>query len=972
MVVGNDGRYAYTSHLINPYDREHWWIPMDHCYARPWNWRPESTFLRPTKTLFMPKPQTTKRKSINPLARVQECDEVIDVVTEPAEPAPIYDKVKANHLMEECERHAALARVDEGNENWEETISRVTWTPTKNRLFNGMVNILNSDHLARLAHTNLHNEPVARRIIIDKSVERVRRLMATVSWDTKYTQWLHQLLIDNLSKQYLAAYLDILQTLKSKLPTFVDKLLSGFSSNRLSVLGYENLFPLLKRPWDPIASSLMQDKPKKLPGNPVIVVVPSTPISSKRMLKWINLLSNLATVITIPSNYVGTAVHKTAMMNCMDQMFVMTRNKIQDLRMDYPGRNIVLVGFGYGATLALQIAQVEQVLCVISIGFSLVTAEGRRGEPDDNLLELQCPVLFVIGQCSNTSLQEDMEDLRERMRVETGLIVVGSADDNLRVNKKKKKSEGITQSVVDRCVTDEIGEFISGVILSPYPPQIRQSPTNLTTDAVLSKKVKTERKRYNSNTSSVDSEPPSPTPRISRPGQNNSPSNLGRPPGSKSKAKLEAKWAAQGTSSSPSNSPPPPSIINTPDTSSNDSILTDKTLLNPPETSLPVKKIKILKPTVSSPEKPTISTNHNTSASSNQTAKTLGPQNRSLSNLLQGDFQTLIQSPVIKSGPSGIKVLENVKLTSSVNPKLLSNSGKMIDMSKISVINTKTANGNSIVLLPDGKIKNLASNVKVPGGRYITSKRQLIGNKPPKPVKKISYVPQPCSLQSTNLPPPTNLTTQDILDLPIIFADDNQILENPLPHPEVKSAPQMVASTSSAKIIPTNAGNKFMLINKPSNFILSNSKSVAMAQPQTKMTPKYTKIILSSKRTPEPTTASNIITKISNLSPEISVKKIIPLETTSTAPSRVEELDLENEIAASTLYKPTISSGGEDGATVAKRPEEASDALAAGSNEAVKSDLRTETVYKRSAEEAQITENEQEGAPSKIIKLDND
>lgn len=45
-----------------------------------------------------------------------------------------------------------------------------------------------------------------------------------------------------------------------------------------------------------------------------------------------------------------------------------------------------------------------------------------------------------------------MEDLRERMRVETGLIVVGCADDNLRVSKKKKLAEGITQSVVDRCV----------------------------------------------------------------------------------------------------------------------------------------------------------------------------------------------------------------------------------------------------------------------------------------------------------------------------------------------------------------------------------------------------------------------------------------------------------------------------------------------------------------------------------------
>jgi hypothetical protein len=60
--------------------------------------------------------------------------------------------------------------------------------------------------------------------------------------------------------------------------------------------------------------------------------------------------------------------------------------------------------------------------------------------------------IFVKNVSMSNFRQEDMEDLRERMRVETGLIVVGSADDKLRVNKKKKKTEGITQSVVDRCV----------------------------------------------------------------------------------------------------------------------------------------------------------------------------------------------------------------------------------------------------------------------------------------------------------------------------------------------------------------------------------------------------------------------------------------------------------------------------------------------------------------------------------------
>lgn len=55
-------------------------------------------------------------------------------------------------------------------------------------------------------------------------------------------------------------------------------------------------------------------------------------------------------------------------------------------------------------------------------------------------------VFFVVCR------QEDVEDMRERMRTESGLIVVGSADDYLRVNKKTKCTEGITQGAVDRFI----------------------------------------------------------------------------------------------------------------------------------------------------------------------------------------------------------------------------------------------------------------------------------------------------------------------------------------------------------------------------------------------------------------------------------------------------------------------------------------------------------------------------------------
>lgn len=88
---------------------------------------------------------------------------------------------------------------------------RINWTSAQSRIFNGMVNILNSDYIARLAYAGMHNEPVLRRTVIEKSVKRFRHLMATISWDSKVTQWLHQLLLDHLSTKYLSIYLDILQ-----------------------------------------------------------------------------------------------------------------------------------------------------------------------------------------------------------------------------------------------------------------------------------------------------------------------------------------------------------------------------------------------------------------------------------------------------------------------------------------------------------------------------------------------------------------------------------------------------------------------------------------------------------------------------------------------------------------------------------------------------------------------------------------
>lgn len=71
---------------------------------------------------------------------------------------------------------------------------------------------------------------------------------------------------------------------------------------------------------------------------------------------------------------------------------------------------------------------------------------------EDPLLESKTPTLFVIGQHSNSCDIDGIEDLREKMKAENSLVVIGGADDNLRVSRAKKKQEGITQCTVDRFI----------------------------------------------------------------------------------------------------------------------------------------------------------------------------------------------------------------------------------------------------------------------------------------------------------------------------------------------------------------------------------------------------------------------------------------------------------------------------------------------------------------------------------------
>ncbi|XP_059148719.1 KAT8 regulatory NSL complex subunit 3-like [Physella acuta] len=472
---------AFSQRILNELNV----VSIDHCYSKPWSSHPDASNARPLQMLFMDKHTFPVNED-----KTKPTDEIDVAMDEDVAPA-MYDVSKAKALMLDCERQVNLLcpdHADDGDE-WEDHIAaaRTSWSVLQNRIFAKGMRVLQADRLARLSIQGMKNEPVQRRLQIDKAAKRIRFAFANTGWDLNLIMWLHNIFLEHLRGQLLTSYLEVLQTLKVKIPSLVDRLVQGTNQG---VFTAESLGGLMKRTWDPLLSTTNQPKLKKLPDNPLLLVIPSAPLSPsnpvalKRTKFWHHQLSAMGKVINVVP--INSITPNMTVSSCVENMITSTRSKILEMKSHFPGRPIVLVGWHVGSLVATHVAQMETVSGIVCLGFPTMGVNGNRGEIDDQIFNCKTPTLFIVGHNASSSQLDTIEDIRERLRVETGLVLVGGADDQLRMCQSKKRSCGVTQAMVDRCILDEVFQFLGNVL-----SQVTLQPDN-SDDVELGKK---QRKR---------------------------------------------------------------------------------------------------------------------------------------------------------------------------------------------------------------------------------------------------------------------------------------------------------------------------------------------------------------------------------------------------------------------------------------------------------------------------------------------
>ncbi|CAG0920415.1 unnamed protein product [Notodromas monacha] len=475
---------------------------VEHGYCKPWYSAPNLVLKLPRREIFFSDPLES-----HSLASANVESEEVDVgIEEPCvTKAPprwtpsIHPKQGFQESMQDSWENAAFISLvhpdDVNEENWEANLNKLAWSKDQLELFQKAMKIITDALLGfRCCPSTDNNTSV--RLHLDLAARRLRGVFASIEWKSELTDWLHQLMMENAGYSDLAVYLDVIQTLRSMLPAQVDHMFRvGIMKRSIPPDALNFLF---RKPWEPRLPKIHSISKMRNVNLVVLEAFPQQGSSGhssqqKRRAFWNDSFQQLGNVVlanpTIGGGSLWTAKHyvesiEVALMSKITETRQHLNLMYHQSQKNRPGSEkeipldsskeaalalnpIVLIGWDTGAVSCAQLAKKiknQGIAAIICLGFPTSTLVGKRGKADDSLVDLDCDILFIVGENAVNTRLQDLEALRSQMKGGNSLLVVGGADEHLMLSPETLMREKITQNVADAMLINEISHYLEATI----------------------------------------------------------------------------------------------------------------------------------------------------------------------------------------------------------------------------------------------------------------------------------------------------------------------------------------------------------------------------------------------------------------------------------------------------------------------------------------------------------------------------
>ncbi|VDM42210.1 unnamed protein product [Toxocara canis] len=332
-----------------------------------------------------------------------------------------------------------------------------------------MINVISAQYTAELATERVVGGMSIQYNTMMKNSYRLRNSIPIFTKEKREAaKWAHKLLIERLPLSMLATYICLLRFCKTSGRTLIDLLLKEETSDdQLKAMNSLIAEFIFEKVYDPQAAAISRTLNKRRIDNVyVIAVSPSLSHgdfrSKEKSHEYIfrTLLPNVVGEveqlrITLPMQ------SKFSVCEAAEFAIDTVAKKVAEVRKKRSNMRIVLAGWGTSCVINHQVVNlVPNVSAILDFAFPLKTAEGMRGSVDDDILLTYCPSLFIIGEEALDCDVREMQRMAYRMKAPAGVIVIGSADNNLHVSVLRLCLERFTQRTVERALLDDIVDFL--------------------------------------------------------------------------------------------------------------------------------------------------------------------------------------------------------------------------------------------------------------------------------------------------------------------------------------------------------------------------------------------------------------------------------------------------------------------------------------------------------------------------------